>query len=60
MIPRDYYIELIEDIRNIEKISIDTFIKERLEPLMLEDNHFIETLYKDIYYLIKDIDKKDD
>ena len=58
MIARDYYIELIEEIRNTEKISIDDFIKEKLEPLMKQNNHFVEILYKDIYYLIKDIDKE--
>jgi len=57
MIPRDYYLELITEIRNIEKISIDNYIKERLEPLIQQDDYFIEILYKDIHYLIKDIDK---
>lgn len=60
MIERGYYIGLIEEIRNIEKISIENFINEKLKPLMLEDDHFIETLYKDINYLLKDIDKKDE
>lgn len=57
MIQRDYYIELIEEIRNIEKISIDEFINKRLEVLKQNNAYFIETLYKDIFYLIKDIDK---
>jgi len=60
MIQRDYYIELIEEIRNIEKISIDEFIDKRLMPLKQTNTHFIETLYKDIFYLIKDIDKEDE
>lgn len=58
MLNRTDYLILIEEIRNTEAKSLDEFIIKRLEPLRLENPNFIETLYKDIYYLIKDIDKK--
>lgn len=58
MLKRNDYIELIEEIRNTEKKSLDEFIEKRLKPLIIENKYFIETLYKDIYYLIKDIDKE--
>ena len=58
MIKRDIYIIIIEEIRNTDKKSIDEFIEKILEPIILENENFIEILYKDIYYLIKDIDKE--
>ena len=58
MLKRNDYIELIEEIRNTEKKSLDQYIEEVLEPLRKENDYFIETLYKDIHYLIKDISKK--
>lgn len=58
MLNRTGYLTLIEEIRNTEAKSLDEFIIKRLEPLRLENANFIETLYKDIYYLLEDIDKK--
>lgn len=58
MLNRNDYLDLIQEIRNTEKKSIDQYILEVLEPLRAENENFIETLYKDIHYLIKDIDKK--
>lgn len=58
MLKRNDYITLIEEIRNTEKKSIDEYIEKVLEPLRRENENFIETLYKDIFYLINDIDKK--
>ncbi len=58
MLKRTDYLELIEEIRNTEKKSIDEYVDKVLEPLMADNEYFIETLYKDIYYLIKDIDKQ--
>ncbi len=58
MLKRTDYLELIEEIRNTEKKSIDEYIDKVLEPLRNENEYFIETLYKDVYYLIKDIDKQ--
>ncbi|WP_106791673.1 hypothetical protein [Aquimarina sp. Aq78] len=58
MLKRKDYLELIEEIRNTEKKSIDEYIESVLEPLRNENPNFIETLYKDIHYLLKDIDKE--
>lgn len=57
MIKRDDYLNIIEEIRNTDKKSIDEFIEKILKPLIIENDTFIEILYKDIYYLTKDIDK---
>jgi hypothetical protein len=57
MLKRDDYLNIIEEIRNTDKKSLDEFIIKVLEPLQKENKNFIEILYKDIYYLIKDIDK---
>lgn len=58
MLKRIEYLSLIEEIRNTEKKSLDEYIETVLEPLRNENVNFIETLYKDIHYLLKDIDKK--
>jgi len=58
MLKRTDYLDLIEKIRNTEKKSIDEYIDKVLEPLRSENEFFIETLYKDVHYLIKDIDKQ--
>jgi hypothetical protein len=60
MLKRDDYLKIIEEIRNTDKKSLDEFIEKELQPLRIENENFIEILYKDIYYLIKDIDKKGD
>ncbi len=57
MLKRDDYLVLIEEIRNTETKSLDEYIEKVLEPLRSENANFIETLYKDIHYLIKDVDK---
>lgn len=57
MLKRNDYLIIIEEIRNTDKKSIDEYIVKVLEPLRKENDNFIEILYKDIYYLIKDIDK---
>lgn len=58
MLKRTEYLDIIEEIRNTEKKSIDEYIETVLEPLRSDNPNFIETLYKDVHYLIKDIDKK--
>lgn len=60
MLKRTDYLALIEEIRNTEAKSLDEFIVKRLEPLRAENTNFIETLYKDLYYLTKDINKKNE
>ena len=57
MLKRDDYIEIIEDIRNTEKKSLDEYISKVLEPLRSDNDLFIETLYKDICYLLNGIDR---
>lgn len=60
MLKRDDYLNLIEEIRNTDKKSLDEFIVKVLEPLRMGNENFIEILYKDIHYLIKDIDKDEE
>jgi hypothetical protein len=60
MLKRDDYLNLIEEIRNTEKKSLDEYIEKVLEPLREKNTNFIETLYKDVHYLIKDIDKPEE
>ena len=57
MLQRTEYLNIIEEIRNTEKKSLDEYIISVLEPLRNENPNFIEILYKDINYLINDIDK---
>ena len=57
MLKRDDYLAIIEEIRNTDKKSIDEYIHKVLEPLRRENENFVEILYKDIHYLIKNIDK---
>lgn len=57
MLKRDDYLIIIEEIRNTDKKSLDEYIDKVLEPLRSDNDNFIEILYKDIHYLIKDIDK---
>ncbi len=58
MLKRDEYLDIIEEIRNTDKKSIDEYINKVLEPLRQDNENFIEILYKDIHYLLKDIDKE--
>jgi hypothetical protein len=58
MLKRYDFLYLIEEIRNTDKKSLDEFIEKVLEPLRVENENFIEVLYKDIHYLIRDIDKE--
>lgn len=57
MLKREDYLNLIEEIRNIDMMSMHQYIQQILEPLRRKNVNFIEILYKDIHYLIKDIDK---
>lgn len=60
MIKPEEYLKLIEEIRNTDKKSLNEFIVKIIEPLRKTNENFIEILYKDIYYLIKDIDKENE
>jgi len=58
MLKREEYLTIIEEIRNTEKRAIDELINKKLMPLSKENSSFTETLYKDIHYLLDDIDKQ--
>jgi hypothetical protein len=58
MLKREDYLDLIQEIRNTEKISLDQYISDVLEPMQKQHPNFIEILYKDISYVLKGIDKK--
>ena len=60
MLKREDYANIIEDIRNAEKISLDEYIDKHLIPLRADNQFFIETLYKDIHYVLKGLDKEGD
>lgn len=60
MLKREDYANIIEDIRNAEKISLDEYIDKHLIPLRADNQFFIETLYKDIHYVLNGLDKEGD
>ncbi len=60
MLKRDEYLLIIDNIRNVEKASLDEFIIKELIPLKKDNDFFIETLYKDINYILTDLDKPGD
>lgn len=57
---RKIYLNLIQQIRNTEKPSIDDYIEKKLIPLQNDNPNFIKTLYKDITYVLEGIDKPGD
>jgi len=48
---------IIEQLRNSEKIVLDDYIEKILIPLKEENPSFLKTLYKDILYVLDDLDK---
>ncbi len=57
---RNTYLDILEEIRNTERISIDEYIDQRLIPLQKEHPAFVKILYKDISYVLDGIDKDSD
>ncbi len=57
---REDYLKIIEEIRNLEKRALDGYIKNKLIPLQKENDFFIETLYKDVIYVLKNVDESGD
>ena len=57
MLVREDYLKIIEEIRNLEKGALDEYINKKLVPLQNENAYFLETLYKDIFYVISDVNK---
>ena len=60
MLKREDYLQIIEELRNIEKVSLDEYIDKVLMPLKNANEFFIEILYKDINYILTDLDKEGD
>jgi hypothetical protein len=60
MLKRNDFANIINDIRNTEKISLDEYIEKHLIPLKVDNLFFIETLYKDILYVLNGLDGADD
>jgi hypothetical protein len=57
---REDYLKIIEEIRNLEKQALDNYIEKKLIPLKNENEFFVETLYKDILYVLRDVDQDGD
>tara|TARA_R110002072_G_scaffold301914_3_gene482839 strand:+ start:26 stop:613 length:588 start_codon:yes stop_codon:yes gene_type:complete len=53
---RNSNLEIIRQIRNSEKISLDDYIDKVLIPLKEENPNFLNTLYKDIVYVLDGLD----
>jgi len=60
MLKRDDFLTIIEDIRNTEKVALDEYIEKILIPLQNSSEHFIDTLYKDINYILASVDSASD
>ncbi|MCX7549166.1 hypothetical protein OS188_14510 [Xanthomarina sp. F1114] len=57
---RNSNLEIIRQIRNSEKISLDDYIEKVLIPLKKENPNFLNTLYKDISYVLEGLDNGSD
>ncbi len=57
---RNQYLTIIEEVRNLEKTSLDSYIDKKLIPLQQQDPNFIKTLYKDILYVLDGVDEPGD
>ena len=57
---RNTNVQIIEQIRNLESISVDGFIENILIPLKEKNPAFCEVLYKDIVYVLDGLDQEGD
>ena len=57
---RSTNIEIIEQVRNLESISVDGYIENILIPLREKNPAFCEVLYKDIVYVLDGLDQEGD
>lgn len=57
---RNTNLQIIEQIRNLESISIDGYIENILIPLKEKNPAFCEVLYKDIVYVLDGLDQEGD
>jgi len=53
---RKINLKLIDQLRHLEKVSLDHYIENVLMPLQETNPSFYYTLYKDILFVIKDFD----
>jgi len=60
MLIRNDYLKIIDEIRNLEPEALNGYIDNKLVQLKNENPFFIETLYKDINYILKDVDEEGD
>lgn len=57
---REDYLKIIEEIRNLETGALDDYIAKKLIPLKNNESFFVETLYKDICYVLRGVDSVGD
>lgn len=57
---RNQYLAIIEEVRNLERFSLDSFIEKKLVPAGEQDSNFLKVLYKDINYILADVDEAGD
>lgn len=57
---RNSNLEIIRQIRNSEKVSLDDYIEKVLLPLKQSNPNFLKTLYKDIVYVLDGLDSPED
>lgn len=53
-------LEHLQNIRNLEKGALDNYIEEIIEPKINKNDYFLETIYKDVCYLLDGIDRLDE
>ena len=54
------YLKIIGEIRTLEKGALGDYINQRLNPLQKENKYFVETLYKYILYVLRNVDEPGD
>ncbi|MCR9171825.1 MAG: hypothetical protein NXI10_04995 [bacterium] len=57
---RNTNLEIIRQLRNLEKDSLDSFIDNVLLPLKEKNPSFLKTLYKDIMFTLNGLDEEGD
>lgn len=60
VLTRDDYFQIILEIRELERISLSTYLQDKLDKLQTKNPDFIKILYKDINRILDGVDKEDD
>jgi len=60
LLVREDNLKIIEEIRNLEKGALGDYIRKKLVPLKDDNAVFYETLYKDILYVLRNVDEPGD